>query len=145
MAGGFTIDDFTVDHTRPDRDLPGRGDPHHHRRGATSPSASPAAAARCGAQCTTSVTGKSLKIRTHDALQRAARQQSREPNWLNEYRQHRPMVERTIAWLTRGNRKVRYRGVTRNDHWLHHRAAAVNLRRLITLGLTHTGTGWAIA
>jgi hypothetical protein len=96
-------------------------------------------------QCTTSATGKSLKIRPHDALQRAARQHSREPNWLNEYRQHRPMVERTIAWLTRNNRKVRYRGVTRNDHWLHHRAAAVNLRRLITLGLTHTGAGWAIA
>ena len=55
------------------------------------------------------------------------------------------MVERTIAWLTRGNRKVRYRGVTRNDHWLHHRAAAVNLRQLITLGLTHTSAGWAIA
>jgi hypothetical protein len=55
------------------------------------------------------------------------------------------MVERSIAWLTRGNRKVRYRGVPKNDHWLHHRAAAVNLRRLITLGLTHTGAGWAIA
>ena len=55
------------------------------------------------------------------------------------------MVERTIAWLSRNNRKVRYRGVTRNDHWLHHRAAAVNLRRLITLGLTHTDAGWAIA
>ena len=45
------------------------------------------------------------------------------------------MVERAIAWLTRGNRKVRYRGVVRNDHWLHHRAAALNLRRLLTLGL----------
>ena len=55
------------------------------------------------------------------------------------------MVERSIAWLTRGNRKLRYRGVTKNDHWLHHRAAALNLRRLITLGLTCTGTTWAIA
>lgn len=97
------------------------------------------------AQCTTSVGGKTLKIRPHDALQRAARQQSRKANWLNEYRQYRPMAERTIAWLTRNNRKVRYRGVTRNDHWLHHRAAALNLRRLITLGLTHTGTTWALA
>ena len=48
------------------------------------------------------------------------------------------MVERTIAWLTRGNRRVRYRGVAKNDHWLHHRAAALNLRRLITLGLAMT-------
>ncbi|CAN5425091.1 hypothetical protein BH09ACT7_BH09ACT7_41450 [soil metagenome] len=55
------------------------------------------------------------------------------------------MVERSIAWLARGNRKVRYRGVTKNDHWLHHRAAALNLRRLATLGLQHTGTNWAIA
>jgi hypothetical protein len=40
---------------------------------------------------------------------------------------------------------VRYRGTAKNDHWLHHRVAALNLRRLITLGLTHTGTSWAIA
>ena len=44
---------------------------------------------------------------------------ARDAEWLAEYRQHRPMVERTIAWLTRGNRRVRYRGVTKNDHWLH--------------------------
>ena len=25
-----------------------------------------------------------------------------------------------------------------NDHWLHHRAAALNLRRMITMGLTRT-------
>ena len=55
------------------------------------------------------------------------------------------MVERSIAWFTRNNRKVRYRGVAKNDHWLHHRAAALNLRRLITMGLNHTGTTWAIA
>ena len=44
------------------------------------------------------------------------------------------MVERSIAWLVRGNRRLRYHGITRNNHWLHHRAAALNLRRLITLG-----------
>jgi hypothetical protein len=47
--------------------------------------------------------------------------------------------------LVRGNRKVRYRGVAKNDHWLHHRAAAITLRRLISLGLDHTGTNWVIA
>ena len=26
------------------------------------------------------------------------------------------MVERTIAWLARGNRRLRYRGVIKNDH-----------------------------
>jgi hypothetical protein len=55
------------------------------------------------------------------------------------------MVERTIAWLTRGNRKLRYRGVAKNDHWLHHRAAALNLVRLIKLGLVHDDTSWALA
>lgn len=55
------------------------------------------------------------------------------------------MVERSIAWLTHGNRKARYRGVAKNDHWLQHRTAASNLRRLITLGLDHHGTTWALA
>ena len=55
------------------------------------------------------------------------------------------MVERSIAWLTRGNRRLRYRGVAKNDNWLHHRAAALNLRRLTTLGLTTDHNGWALA
>ena len=55
------------------------------------------------------------------------------------------MVERTIAWLTRSNRRLRYRGVTRNNNWLHNRIAAINLRRLLALGLTLGPTGWAIA
>jgi hypothetical protein len=144
VAEGFTIDDFIVDHTARTATCPAHITRAITARGyATFGVACRSCPLR--ARCTTSATGKSLKIRPHDALQRAARQRSRELNWLNEYRQHRPMVERTIAWLTRNNRKVRYRGVTRNEHWLHHRAAAVNLRRLITLGLTHTSAGWAIA
>ena len=55
------------------------------------------------------------------------------------------MIERTIAWLTRGNRRLRCRGTSKNDHWLHHRAAALNRRRLITLGLAHTGNDWVLA
>ncbi len=81
----------------------------------------------------------------HDKLLRAARTQAHDPEWQAEYRRHRPMVERSIAWLTRDNRKVRYRGVATNNRWLHHRVAALNLRRLITMGLTHNGTSWAIA
>ena len=53
------------------------------------------------------------------------------------------MVERSIAWIVRGNRKLRYRGTT-NDWWLHHRIAAVNLRRLIALGLDHLDGAWTI-
>jgi len=39
---------------------------------------------------------------------------------------------------------VPYRGVIKNDSWLHHRAAALNLRRLIKLGLTRTADTWTI-
>ncbi|MET9774570.1 hypothetical protein ABZ023_09875 [Streptomyces sp. NPDC006367] len=46
-------------------------------------------------------------------------------------------------WLVhRGNRRLRYRGTIANNTWLHHRAAALNLRRLINLGLTRTHHTW---
>lgn len=144
IAGGFTVDDFTVDHAAGTATCP---------NGITR-TITPSGWARFGVacagcplrtRCTRKRDGKTLKIGQHDARQRAARQAARNPDWLAEYRQHRPMVERTIAWLTRGNRRLRYRGVVKNDHWLHHRAAALNLRRLINLGLTRTGTNWVIA
>jgi hypothetical protein len=47
------------------------------------------------------------------------------------------MVERSIVWLVaHGHRRVRYRGVERNQLDLSMRVAAINLRRLINLGLT---------
>ena len=56
------------------------------------------------------------------------------------------MVERTLAWLVRDNwRKLRYRGIERNRLGWSHRCAAINLQRLITLGLTANPRGdWAI-
>jgi IS5 family transposase len=144
VAGGFTVDDFTVDDTTRTVTCPAGAIRDITRAGnAIFETACRSCALR--ARCTASATGKTLHLRPHDALQRAARVSARNTDWQNEYRQHRPMVERSIAWLTRGNRKVRYRGVVKNDHWLHHRAAAINLRRLITLGLEYTGTNWAIA
>ncbi len=144
VPGGFTVDDFTIDHTTATVTCPAGVTRSITRAGnAIFKSACRSCALR--ARCTTSATGKTLHLRPHDALQRAARLSARNPDWQNEYRQYRPMVERSIAWLVRGNRKVRYRGVARNDHWLHHRAAAINLRQLITMGLTHTGVTWAIA
>jgi len=56
------------------------------------------------------------------------------------------MVERSIAWLVAGrNRRVRYRGVRKNNAWLHTRSAALNLRRLLNLGLTRTDGAWVLA
>jgi IS5 family transposase len=143
VPGGFTVDDFTVDHASRTASCPAGLSRTISRTGlATFGVACRGCSLR--ARCTTRADGKSLRIATHDALQRSARAQARNPHWQNEYRQHRPMVERSIAWLARGNRKVRYRGVAKNDRWLHHRAAAINLRRLITMGLGHTGTTWAL-
>ncbi|MGJ6970095.1 hypothetical protein ACSDR0_50415 [Streptosporangium sp. G11] len=45
----------------------------------------------------------------------------------------------------RGNRRLRYIGTIKNDAWLHTRAAAaLNLRTLISLGLTRTNGTWTI-
>ncbi len=93
-------------------------------------------------RCTTAKRGRKLTISIHEQDLRNARVLARDPSWRAEYRQHRPMVEREIARLTRNNRRLRYRGTAKNNHWLHYRAAALNLRRPIALGLAHTGTGW---
>ena len=55
------------------------------------------------------------------------------------------MAERSISWLvSKGNRRLRYRGAERNDAWLHVRVAALNLRRLLALGLGYDD-GWVLA
>lgn len=81
------------------------------------------------------------------ALLAAARRDAASPAWKDEYRRWRPPVERAIAWLVaRGSRRVPYRGITSNNAWLANRAAALNLRRLVNLGLTRTSDGtWALA
>ncbi|MFD1546085.1 transposase, partial [Nonomuraea guangzhouensis] len=91
-------------------------------------------------------TGRVVTIRPHHDLQAAARHQAAtDPAWQEDYRRWRPMVERAVAWLVaRGNWRLRYRGAYANDRWLHHRAAALNLRRLINLGLTHTSGIWTL-
>jgi hypothetical protein len=56
------------------------------------------------------------------------------------------MAERSIAWLVaKGNRRLRYRGVERNEAWLNRRVAALNLRRLVVLGLTRSDGTWVLA
>jgi hypothetical protein len=150
VAGGFTLDDFAIDttaatvtcpagHTVP---LTDPGGVHQQRKAYFGP--------RCDgcplkARCTKAKTGRILTIGPHHDQQAAARHQAAtDPHWQAEYRRWRPMVERGIAWLTRGSRRLRYRGVVKNDAWLHHRAAAVNLRTLINLGLGHTGHTWTL-
>jgi hypothetical protein len=144
IPDGFTVDDFTVDHDNRTATCP-NGLTRPISRSGVATFGVGCAACKLRARCTRSRKGKQLAVGPHDARQRAARQAARDPHWLTDYRRHRPMIERTIAWLTRGNRRLRYRGITKNDHWLHHRAAALNLRRLVNLGLAHNGTAWILA
>jgi hypothetical protein len=95
-------------------------------------------------QCTTREKGRTLNLHRYDALLVESRRAWREGDFAASYRRWRPLVERSIAWLvTHGNRRVRYRGVERNQLGLSTRLAALNLRRLIALGLDHPA-GWAL-
>jgi hypothetical protein len=144
LESGFTIDDFTVDESAGTATCPNGVT---RRITGTRTVIFGAACRGCPlrSRCTTSKAGRTLHLHEHEALLRAARRQAETVEFQTIYRQHRPMVERSIAWLVRGNRKLRYRGVAKNDHWLHHRAAALNLRRLIALGLDHNGIAWALS
>jgi hypothetical protein len=80
------------------------------------------------AQCTTSQSGRSLRISEHDHYLVAARTQAATLEFHQTYRRWRPKVERSIAWLMRdGHRRCRCRGVARNQLGLSLRVAAVNL------------------
>jgi hypothetical protein len=151
IPGGFTTGDFTIDDqagtaTCPAGHTVALGRPHADgTRLAQFKS-------RCRGcplreRCTTSKTGRVLQVHPQHALLAAARRAATDPAWQAEYRRWRPPVERAIAWLAaHGNRRVPYRGIAKNNTWLHHRAAALNLRRLVNLGLTPAGHGtWALA
>lgn len=95
-------------------------------------------------RCTTSKWGRVIRFHQHHRLLVAARRQADTPEFEHVYRQHRPMVERTLAWFVRdGHRKVRHRGVERIRISAGIRAAAVNLQRLGNLGL-HWDDGWTL-
>jgi hypothetical protein len=145
VAGGLDIDEFTVDEAAGTAICPaGITRPITKTRAVSFGAACRDCPLR--ARCTTAKDGRTLHLHEHDALQREHRQRAKDPQWQADYRQHRPMVERSIAWLARGpNRRLRYRGIAKNDQWLHHRAAGLNLRRLITLGLAHSNGNWVIA
>jgi hypothetical protein len=149
VADGFTVDEFTV--VEPDGDQPGTVTCPNGVTRPISPTRAVTFGVACRdcplrARCTASATGRTLRLHPHDALQRAHRQQARDPEFQAVYRQHRPMVERSIAWLVAGgNRRLRFRGTALNDLWLHHRVAGLNLRRLVALGLTRGAGRWVLA
>lgn len=142
-TGRFGRDDFAVD---------------HHARTATCPAGHTVTLTaannatfdrhcnRCPIRdrCTTARDGRTLHLQAHDAELVEARRAWRDGDIADDYRRFRPMVERTLAWLVRPGRRVAYRGTARNRIWLAHRTAAINLQRLVNLGLTHDAS-WQLA
>jgi Transposase DDE domain len=144
MPGGFTLDDFSIDHAAGTVTCP-NGLSRHFTRTRNAVFGTAWRDCPLRVRCTNSRSGRTVHLHEHEELLRAARRQAETDEFNNLYRQQRPMVEHSIAWLVRGSWRVRYHGITKNDHWLHHRAAAINLRRLLNLGLTHNPAGWSLA
>lgn len=144
VPGGFTLDDFVRDLDAGTVTCPAGLTRAVSAKGTVSfEAACPSCPLR--QRCTKSARGRKLVLHEHDLLHRAHRRRAQDPQFQATYRQHRPMVERSIAWLTRRNRRLPYRGVEKNNAWLHHRLAALNLRRLLALGLTTQHGSWALA
>ncbi len=82
-------------------------------------------------RCTTAK-ARSFSVGPYDCRARRGKSRlARRRSSSATYRQHRPMAERSISWLVaKGNRRLRYRGLERNEAWLKPRVAALNLRRL---------------
>jgi IS5 family transposase len=145
VPGGFTVHDFRIDQQAGTVRCPA---------GATAPitaSGQASFARHCQGcplrgRCTTAKRGRVLHIHPHEQELRAARRRAMTRSFQQSYRRWRPMVERSIAWLVaNGCRRVPYRGIARNDQWWSLRVAAVNLRRLLVLGLARHDDAWVLA
>ena len=142
-TGRFTREDFTVDHDARTATCPA-GHTVHLTANNNAVFERHCTGCPLRAQCTTAREGRNLRLNVYDAELLEARRAWRDGDFADDYRRWRPMVERSLAWLVRPGRRVAYRGTARNRIWLAHRAAAINLQRLINLGLAHDGT-WLIS
>lgn len=102
-----------------------------------------AACASCPlrSECTGSLNGRIVTVGPYEAFLAAARERQKDPAWQQDYRAHRPKVERKLAHMLRrrhGGRRARVRGTPRVDQDWKLLAAAVNLARLAALGLDFT-------
>lgn len=143
VPGGFTVDDFTIEENAKTATCPAGLVRPISAKGRVSFGSS-CAACPLMRKCTTAKLGKKMTIHPHDRLRREHRVRAADPDFQAVYRQHRPMVERTLAWMTRGARRVPYRGVVKNHAWWVNRAAAINLKRLLSLGLTTQNGTWTL-
>jgi len=99
-------------------------------------------------RCTTSSSGRSIHVGLYEQQLQRARARQSDPAWKADYTATRPKVERKIGHLMRhrhGGRRARVRGHTKVDADFSLLAAAVNLARLATLGVTHNAGGWTLS
>jgi hypothetical protein len=148
VEGGFTTGDFTVDENAGTVTCPAAVTrPITARRAVIFGGACRTCPLR--ERCTTAKDGRTLHLHQHDALLRGARADwAAQPALRENYRKHRPNVERVISQIaSRGGRrlKLRYRGAAKNNAWLKHRTATLNLRNLISRGLTREHGTWVLA
>ena len=144
IPGGFARDDFSVDHEGRRVTCPA-GHVARIRTSGTATFAPHCSACPLRARCT-KASARSFSVSEHDAELVEARAAWRDPDLRASYRTHRPMAERSLAWLVaKGNRRLRYRGVERNEAWAHRRVAALNLRKLVVLGLSRSDGSWVLA
>jgi len=97
-------------------------------------------------RCTTSPSGRSIRVGVYEQQLARARARQTGPAWKADYTATRPKVERKISHLMRrrhGGRRARVRGSTKVDADFNLLAAAVNLARLATLGVTSNSGNWA--
>ncbi len=144
IPDGYHRDDFDIDTGARTVTCPA-GHTARIRPGNTAPFGKRCNGCPLRARCTTAKNGRTIRVDEHHDRREANKTRFKKPENQTTYRTRRPLVERTIAWLTRGKaRRVPYRGLTRNKQWLTTRAAAINLQRLTNLGLTHTNTRWTL-
>jgi len=144
VPGGFTIHDFRIDQSAGTLRCPAGYQVPITSSGRAS-FTSHCQSCPLRKRCTTAKDGRTIRIHPHDDELRAARRREVTRSFQQSYRRWRPMVERSIAWLVAdGCRRVPYRGIDRNDLWWSVRVAAVNLRRLLVLGLARQDGTWTL-
>ena len=148
VEGGFTLDDFTASEAAGTVTCPA-DITRHITAGRRVTFGAACTGCPLRARCTTAKDGRKLVLHPRDAILRAARAAwAAQPALREDYRQHRPHIERVISQIaSRGGRrlKLRYRGTARNNAWLKNRTAALNLRNLIRRGLGHRNGAWSLA
>ena len=145
VPGGFTVHDFRIDRQAGMVRCPAGARVPITRSGQAS-FARHCQGCPLRGRCTTAKGGRVLHIHPHEQELRAARRRAMTRSFQQSYRRWRPMVERSLAWLVAdGCRRVPYRGIARNEVWWSLRVAAVNLRRLLVLGLARHDDAWVLA